>query len=772
MSPPEKKPFTGQPKVEATTKSSASELSHFPQRRALWAAVRAEDDEAISRLMAEGADPTERISSPEHSPLSYAIEQWYEVGISLMAEKLTYQHQNDFHALWWASYKGYSSYVVEVLLKHYNKDACPPLDQETFYSATAQEYESALWVAADIPHFKITHLLIQHGANPHEQSTFTGNTPLSYTIARGEDIIIPAMLLANQRKYTIKEKGCAIWWAAKKKRGQTLEELLKDYEDIHLSLLDEICFKEEGQENHPETPLWHAVRGDDYHTVRLLVLKGANPYERKTYEHTSPFSFAQTYALTWSIRAIKDATALMRKKAFKLIEQGKPEISRQILQKNEEYSFIFTEKIKDHTYFEMALEKKYYDLAAWMLDSTIDAAQSQTVQSILLLAAQKANIEAVSAILKKMTNEERVLATQPTACEQSTFVGIMIDQSNHDKLRLENFSDEDLVNAITSSGAKDKQNLLLFALNSTFSDKSKKLAIVQRIIQDKDFIFDTRTIAAVLVAVKNNELEIAEQILQKKGVIVVSLENTTLADGYTTLYEKVMSEKYFTLASVIQKQETKQIAADYTNGYAMLSWFNRSNGTQLASIQRAATDKDEIAIDAFLNALKNCIDAYKTGPLGVYNTYKKDNQTNNDCVNFIDNIIKKTMDETKEIKQTRVIETIQKIIDYRIASYLEEKFEKGFYKNHLLGFLNAQITPEIITIITPHKPAFILQINTSLKKITEKEIADPVKAKSLKESLILFLEKFRFIKIAELDENAQALCTQLELKDPKNSHEI
>lgn len=184
------------------------------------------------------------------------------------------------------------------------------------------------------------------------------------------------------------------------------------------------------------------------------------------------------------------------------------------------------------------------------------------------------------------------------------------------------------------------------------------------------------------------------------------------------------------------------------------------DGIELKTTSTTAEDP----IDIFLTALKKCPQDYRAGPFGSFNTGKSNNQTNLDCVQFIESTISTFANQRKELKEMGIVVLLLKIIDYRISSYLEEKHDKSFYRNHLKDFLQEQITKDIITILNHHKADFIKQINGSLKTIPPTACADPKKAQSLKDSMDFLFEKLTVININDLDKDATALYQSLPSK--------
>lgn len=107
------------------------------------------------------------------------------------------------------------------------------------------------------------------------------------------------------------------------------------------------------------------------------------------------------------------------------------------------------------------------------------------------------------------------------------------------------------------------------------------------------------------------------------------------------------------------------------------------------------------------------------------------------------------------------------LIDYRIFSYTELKFEKSFYRDHLKQMLENCQTINMKNDFKAYKPYLIAQINASLKKLSAQNFADRAAKASLKELIDTLTTGFE-IKISELDENAQHIFIEISYFCPEN----
>jgi hypothetical protein len=191
-------------------------------------------------------------------------------------------------------------------------------------------------------------------------------------------------------------------------------------------------------------------------------------------------------------------------------------------------------------------------------------------------------------------------------------------------------------------------------------------------------------------------------------------------------------------------------------------WTSRSNNNHDDDNAKELQQEPAIEniVDDFFSALAKCPQDYKTGFEGIRNN-TKNNKTNLECTKFITDTIALFSEQKTELKEIGVVTVLLKIIDYRLSSYLSDKYDKSFYRGHLRGFLEQHVTSRIGTILSDHKSAFIKQINASLRMISKEHYADTQKAKSLKESLDFFFDKFKFITPDDLSEHAKGLYRTL-----------
>lgn len=194
-------------------------------------------------------------------------------------------------------------------------------------------------------------------------------------------------------------------------------------------------------------------------------------------------------------------------------------------------------------------------------------------------------------------------------------------------------------------------------------------------------------------------------------------------------------------------------------------------GVQFQPINDFLTDFNEKSA----NYTKN----FKLGFIGVETTIGI-GETNKACIDFInercDNI-----DNSKNTENNRLAaaQVMARFIDYRIVSYKDagDKYEKSFYKDHVKDIFARH--RNMMPFLKDYKPYIIAQINASLKKLERKDYSSLERAKSLKACLDAFEIDFYSMseikvnddgtgvragfKITDLDENAQAIYTGLEI---------
>jgi hypothetical protein len=156
-------------------------------------------------------------------------------------------------------------------------------------------------------------------------------------------------------------------------------------------------------------------------------------------------------------------------------------------------------------------------------------------------------------------------------------------------------------------------------------------------------------------------------------------------------------------------------------------------------------------------------------------------ENNQACIDFIKEYCSNLAENGRNTQNLRIaaVKVMARFIDYRIVSYKDagDKYEKSFYKDHVKDIFARH--PDMMPLLKDYKPYVIAQINASLKKIVRKDYSSPERAKSLKACLAAFETDFHAMsemqindngasiwagfKITDLDENAQAIYTDLEI---------
>lgn len=163
-------------------------------------------------------------------------------------------------------------------------------------------------------------------------------------------------------------------------------------------------------------------------------------------------------------------------------------------------------------------------------------------------------------------------------------------------------------------------------------------------------------------------------------------------------------------------------------------------------------------IRKYLTELETQTQNYRQNP---FRLYKKDNDTNRNCTEFIKHSIVDTFLIINEnVHEGRmlvlVIKAMLQIIDYRIISYTDgDKYEKGFYREYLTN-KNLIPTDAMMKDLKRYKPFVIAQLNSSLRKLNTENYQDLDRAESLYHYLSSLLLQWG-IRKAELDNNAQTI---------------
>lgn len=169
-------------------------------------------------------------------------------------------------------------------------------------------------------------------------------------------------------------------------------------------------------------------------------------------------------------------------------------------------------------------------------------------------------------------------------------------------------------------------------------------------------------------------------------------------------------------------------------------------------------------ITKFIHTITNAAKTYKYGSISnTASFYKRGNELNRYCVNSIlggwDEYDKNPSMTNASLKLA--VKILLNIINYRIVSYTEEKYEKSFYKNHLADDnLKDYPSVEMQADLKKFKLFFIAQINASLQKITSKNYSGFHKHIKLR-TYLFSLKDYFGIELKDLDNNAQQIYSEL-----------
>lgn len=172
----------------------------------------------------------------------------------------------------------------------------------------------------------------------------------------------------------------------------------------------------------------------------------------------------------------------------------------------------------------------------------------------------------------------------------------------------------------------------------------------------------------------------------------------------------------------------------------------------------------------FIGALLIAANNYANGMLGAYRQAKPGNEYNDICSRMLTLVIEANINYRSNSRNSEYrvnpstvlleIQCIMLIMNYRIISYTEDKYEKTFYNDYLKNVFD-RYPLKGRTYLIKFKRIFIAQINISLIKIDEGHLeGSPEKSQSLKSYLDGLLNDLE-ININELDAFAKIVYYKL-----------
>lgn len=124
-----------------------------------------------------------------------------------------------------------------------------------------------------------------------------------------------------------------------------------------------------------------------------------------------------------------------------------------------------------------------------------------------------------------------------------------------------------------------------------------------------------------------------------------------------------------------------------------------------------------------------------------WNQMKGGNELNLSCARFIQNITSAQLDD-KTLAFAFIL-ILSRIIDYRIHSYLDKVYEKGFYNSALKDFLNTlSSNQKAKEYLKAYSDYFMNKIITCFLSVKIDKKNDPTRAKSLVDTIDLFADIF------------------------------